>query len=627
MSIGFVVASTSGHAEPSLFVTRQSSANPLISTASRPDHLAVVLGRLYYQDEWRKKVDCPPGCNEAELLLLAVERFGVDILRQFEGDFAAVVGDRRRNEITGFRDLLGGYPLFWLVTPSIHAISTSLHALARLLPAPQLDRSYFADYLLFSSCRNEVGNSRTAYAGISRVGGGELVRIGANSHVDRVFPDEWSSRIVDPATERLDQAADRYCDVLKEAVSQRSRGRVLAQLSGGMDSTSIAILAREVARADGPDPALDTISLVYESFPKLSQDRRYIELVLDQAPGLRPNLVAADGILNFDGFTRPPTHEEPYAGLWHVETELALLERARSIQADTMLTGLGGDEVLDTAPFFLADRLCAGRFVAAWQGAAAYARWRGKSPLAVLRCYGWEPLRASSRIVWGSQTAKSLSLQTDATVPPWISPDFALEQKLAERARAVGRAPYRFSNDIHMSVAIHAITERTGDVTRQLAANQGLHISHPFLDPRVIGLGLGLRARFSTILDRQKPILAQAMRGRLPQPITARRHKGHFDEVYYRGVVRNREILHQLVDGANSYGLPIFDTAVLRKCLREAEMSVVGAAQLKRLDYTLALLRWLSLRNDWLGADRDWVRVFGDGNHLAASACSSLDQP
>ena len=64
-------------------------------------------------------------------------------------------------------------------------------------------------------------------------------------------------------------------------------------------------------------------------------------------------------------------------------------------------------------------------------------------------------------------------------------------------------------------------------------------LTHPFLDPRVFSLGLGTLSRVRPQPGAQKPILAAAMRGILPECILNRPGKGHFNEAYYMGLSRN----------------------------------------------------------------------------------------
>jgi asparagine synthase (glutamine-hydrolysing) len=136
-----------------------------------------------------------------------------------------------------------------------------------------------------------------------------------------------------------------------------------------------------------------------------------------------------------------------------------------------------------------------------------------------------------------------------------------------------------------------------------LAADLGIHMAHPFLDPRVVCLALGAQLRLRAAPGARKPILVEATRGLLPEPIRTRRVKGHFGEACYLGLARNLPRLEALVEAAADEALAIVDRPALLDCLHRAALGVptrFGVEALGRLNLTLALFTWLSRREEWL---------------------------
>jgi asparagine synthase (glutamine-hydrolysing) len=95
-----------------------------------------------------------------------------------------------------------------------------------------------------------------------------------------------------------------------------------------------------------------------------------------------------------------------------------------------------------------------------------------------------------------------------------------------------------------------------------------------------------------------KPVLTEAMRDVLPSEIVQRRHKNHFNDVSYMGISRNLRLLTALVDSFHDE-LEIFDKKQLVRALHEASIGAVGVRQLQRLDCSMALILWLSMRCTW----------------------------
>src|SRR5262249_32339443 len=203
---------------------------------------------------------------------------------------------------------------------------------------------YLADFLMTSGPREEAATESCAYEGVHRVLPGMIVRFDAQTRAvrRRVYWD-WPERIADPGTNRLGEAAERYRDVLRAAVRQRLLGRTAVQLSGGMDSTSVALLARGLIAAGTGEGPLHTLSLVYERLPQLARERPYLEMVLDGKPDLVAHRIGADDLLHYDAFADAPAHAEPYTNLWAVQMTLALIAAAAEAGVAMMLTGHGAD--------------------------------------------------------------------------------------------------------------------------------------------------------------------------------------------------------------------------------------------------------------------------------------------
>jgi asparagine synthase (glutamine-hydrolysing) len=99
--------------------------------------------------------------------------------------------------------------------------------------------------------------------------------------------------------------------------------------------------------------------------------------------------------------------------------------------------------------------------------------------------------------------------------------------------------------------------------------------------------------------SRQKPILADAMRDVLPAKIRERSGKGHFNEVFFTGLARNRPQLEALVERAPVDDLELLDKGALLRCLQQAALGIGSGAQgVDRLSLTLCLLKWLTQQQD-----------------------------
>ncbi|TMC18626.1 MAG: hypothetical protein E6J34_16745 [Chloroflexi bacterium] len=606
MRVGFVVERRAKELEVQISVPENNEQSALITYSRMSDSFALLMGQLYYRSERLAELmivyphDVLYECqvNNAALALALYRHLGRAALDRLEGNFALVIWDAETTQLVGMRDPLGGYPLFWIQQGSTVTFSTSTQALYARLPQCSLNEAYFADFVIMQAPRNEGKSEQCVYTGMQRVLPGTMVIVRADSNrIERHPYWNWLTHLKDPGTSDLVEVAEQYRILLQTAVQERMHGCTLAHLSGGMDSTSIALLARDAVHSGMSQAPLHTVSLVHERLTALARERPYIESALEDKDSLVAHRLLADDLLDFDIFTDPPLHDEPYAALAHLTTGSHFVALAASIGALTILTGHGADEIHALPPYFIADLLRQSHFRQAWQATTSWAKARNNSPWRTLTSYGLAPILslwvAGSR--WAYLTTKE---DADWSIPIWIMPDFARRHALRDRVRENARQIYQQCQQTSLSSALYAISCRAGDVLRwSIAAPLGIANAHPFLDPRLLSFGLGMQSRILPEPGKTKPVLAEAMRGILPDTIRHRRQTGNFNEVYYLGLGRNLRQLEALIWQAPLEGM--IHKEVLIQHLRTGSLAGLTPRELQHLDYMLALLKWVTMQQKW----------------------------
>ncbi|HEY1349624.1 MAG TPA: asparagine synthase-related protein [Ktedonobacteraceae bacterium] len=606
MQVGFVVLRRAHEIEVQINTPQQNPQPALVTYARAGDSFALLLGRLYYRKE--RLAQLQPGCprttfqecqtNDAALVLTTYRRLGRAALQRFEGDFALVVWDAETLRLIGLRDPLGGYPLFWAHHGGTFALSSSLPPLCALLPQRVLNEEYVAAFIMMQAPRDEGADEQCAYAGIERVLPGSMVIAGADSEqVEHHVYWDWLAHLVDPGTTDLTAVAVQYRLLLEAAIQERLCGRTLAHLSGGMDSTAIALLAHDLICSGVGEAPLHTASLVYERLPLLAQERPSIESVLQQETRIRGHRILADDLLDFDMFADPPVHDEPCPALVSYATQQPIAALAARIGARTLFTGHGADEIHHLLPYYLTDLLRQRRLHQAWQEATMWARARNVPPWSLLMTFGGGPLLST----WaaGSRWADLLTKKdADWSIPSWITPDFARRQHLRSRAIENARRIYQRCEHTALSVTLDAISSRAGDVFRwSVTTPLGIAHAHPFLDPRLLTFGLGMQLRILPDPGNMKPVLAEALRDRLPPAIRQRQRKRGFNEVYYLGLARNLPMLETMVHQAPLEEMIRKD--LLIQYMQKASLAVLAPRALQHMNYTLSLMKWLGMQQDW----------------------------
>lgn len=598
--VGFAV---SARGEQAVVHLSDNGRPTLVTRAATQDIRVLLMGRLYYRAEIRARLDRTSAklCDteqdgDAALALAAYHTGGVEGLEHLEGEFALVIWDAEKRHLIAMRDPMGGFPLFYRMHAGNVKISNGMESLR---DGRAIDQEYLADYLVSPGFMSQDAVRRTVYQGIQRVPPGTIVIAdpsNGNVRLHRYW--NWLQRSVDPGTENTAELAEQFGDLLRSAVRERLRGKTASHISGGMDSTAVALVARDCLGGQEP---LHTLSLVYQRLPRLAAERRYLESALNE-PGLIPIRINGDKVLDFDGLDRPPPHDEPYSGLVRIcapDQEMTAAAAQKGVA--TIMTGFGADDLFSVQPFHLADLLRAGKLLTAWREASLWGRARN--------CHAWEMLGrfgcSSALPAWSRMGARNWlrggyapwPTNTEWTIPPWIHRTYARKMDLRGRILANVRRsrvsrqpavlwPLLSSIDLYQDVFSRA----------HVAAPHGILLTHPFLDPRIFTLGLGTRLRVSPKPSGQKPILAAAMRGVLPDCILDRPSKGSFNEAYYTGLARNLRWLEDLVERAPTEDLEFLDKPILFDCLQRTALGSSGdAGVLMQLNGTLSLLIWLTL--------------------------------
>ncbi|MCX7646476.1 MAG: asparagine synthase-related protein [Rhodobacteraceae bacterium] len=456
----------------------------------------------------------PPQTPDAGLVLAAHARWGEAAPDRLAGSFAYALWDPRRRRLLAVRDRFGIAPLAFHAAPQGLALAATPEAALRAAGiAAEPDEDWVADYL----AGQETSFRRTAWRGVERLPPGHLLIAGGG----RVELRRWW----DLAPETL-AAADRAPEALAEALDRAVRaalrgGATAAMLSGGLDSSALALLAARAA------PGLPAVSVRYPSLPALDEGR-FIAAV--RAAG-RLGAIEADGAA-----TPALAVSAETAALLGAPSDCYGAGAARLAYRATaaagcraVIDGHGGDEVAGHGLWHLDALARAGRWGALWRLARAHRAFAGASEATDLGLHlarrGPRPLAALVR---------RLRPEAAADTTGWralVRPDLAARSGLVARVRAAAaEARTGFPPDTapHAALLRAPRTASAFEALAALAAAEGVAPRYPFHDPRVVRLCLNRPAAEKIAGGRPRAHLRAAMQGILPEAVRLRAGKTDF---------------------------------------------------------------------------------------------------
>jgi asparagine synthase (glutamine-hydrolysing) len=474
--------------------------------------------------------------------------------------------------------------------------STSARALAGLINAPiDVERLACA---IFQPRIPALAEARTYFVGVNQLPPGCRITLPPSTHsplVDSVWRPEPESK----------DATSRLRDALAGAVELRVKlnPNLSCDLSGGLDSTSIALLAADHL----PDTHQLHAVTVHAEHQHDGADLHYARIASASRPKtIQHHLMPLRaGQFPYSSLAEIPATDEPApsARTW-VRLTSQLRWMHETLGTTSHLTGDGGDSVLRQPPIHVADLLRRGHRLRAVHEATGWARLRHTNPIPLLReahrTAGMSRTRSleilaekighSTRdehghIAWFSTLAR----------PNWAEP--AARDHLVNAARrAADQKDTLQGLDAATRTLIDDLrdTARTAAVENALAAACDIEMHNPFLDPRVVHTALTIPLDQRPPIHTYKPILREAMRDLLPPEISKRSTKGRFDSAYYAGMRANLPSLLELADG-HLAGFRLIHPDRFRQQLRLAAAGI--PMPLTSIEQALSIEAWLRAHN------------------------------
>lgn len=389
----------------------------------------------------------------------------------------------------------------------------------------------------------------------------------------------------------LAQGALALRDALCDAVALRVQpGEVLgADLSGGLDSTSVCFLAAEAGAR------LITVTLHW-SAPG-NEDHAYAQHAAEHLPGIE-RLVFASAELPacFTGLSeRRDPMDEPSPLLRDRAVQQHVAEAMRTRGARRRLSGHGGDHVmLPPTPYvhtLLRRRpLSALRHTAGWMAAHRWGRGDTARMLLDSRSYAsW--LAASSSRLRESVAADSLPQYWGERpqLPPWASEQAT--ELLTELLRSTAEWAQPLAADRGRHAWIHQAQEagRSAELIVHATAAQGLPMDSPFCDDAVITAALTVRPDQARSPWSYKPLLAMAMDGLVPTRVLRRTTKDHCGQEWYAGLKHHRRDLADWAQNSHLVAAGLVEETELRRVLLSPGM-LRGVCEMEN---TLSVEEWL----------------------------------
>ncbi len=324
-----------GHKRLSI-IDVQHGQQPMLSEDGR--HVLVLNGEIYNYIELRHDL-LQKGIqfrtvSDTEVLLQILVLEGVKGIDRLNGMFAFAFFDLQENTFLLCRDRMGIKPLYFSHSEDDLFFSSEIKAFIRSgLIAPEVNPVALQEYLTYQFCLGE----RTMFRNINKIEPGHYI-VGKNGRIEKIVK-YWDTNFSVDNYHNEDYFEEQLLSLLYDAVKLQMRSDVPVgvYLSGGIDSTAIAVLA-----ADLLGKGLGAFHGKFMEGPSYDESE-YARLVSDSTDSAYHEVVPTldDFMREFRGLIY--ALDEPVAGPGAFPQ--LMVSKQASNHVKVILGGQGGDEL------------------------------------------------------------------------------------------------------------------------------------------------------------------------------------------------------------------------------------------------------------------------------------------
>ena len=383
------------------------------------------------------------------------------------------------------------------------------------------------------------------------------------------------------------EGADMCRALLQEAVRSRLSGGVTwAQLSGGLDSSSVVSTAQWLMEAERSTPGLNGTVTYVDRHGTGADERRYSQAVVERFR-IR-NEIISDWTVWQDDELGPPRVDQPSSLYPFYVRDRRLCTIVRAAGGRVLLTGIGGDELFLGSMFFFADALTTGK---AWGSVKEMAR-----RAAIGRVSFWELAYKNGLLPLLPRSLQRRLVRGEGQLPHWLTRRAINCYGLGSRAAA----PLGYGGPTGKKYA-HALATTVGAIPVKLASgvlDDALDVRHPYLYRPLVEFALHLPPQLTVQPHQRKWILREAMRGILPEVVRTRVGKGVLLGLFSWSMKSQRAYLEPLLRDPILAQLGIIDPMKVRSAFAAAQYEHYGASwAFADVQHTLAIEAWLQVRS------------------------------
>ncbi|MEO1429120.1 MAG: lasso peptide isopeptide bond-forming cyclase [Cyanobacteria bacterium J06633_8] len=546
----------------------KQDGNLVITSDARIDNREELIAALQINNRPSDKV------ADSELILAAYEKWGEQCPEHLLGDFAFAIWDKRKQQLFCARDHIGIKPFYYYRNSDSFVFASEIKAIHTL---PNIDRKVnetrIAEYLLIIF----EDKTTTFYQDIFRMPPGHCMTVSKEDIKIRCYWELNPHKEIKLGSDEEYAAAFR--EIFTEAVRCRLRSAfpIGSTLSGGLDSSSVACVARNLLDKNQP---LHTFSVIFDETPECDE-RPFINAVLAQG-NFTPHY------LNGDKFT---PLEDINSMIWHQDEPFYFANSylywntcpaAKNKGIRILLDGFDGDTSVSHGLGYFDELANKGRWLELVKELKSRAKYTDTSLWNLLSPYLWGyALKQSHRkfiykvrrkLAKLNKFRKAKSNTQDITYK--IIKDEFIERiawnEHLQRLEEKRSKPQPSERDSHYRYLNWGLIPFFLEVIDKSAAAASIEANHPLFDKRLVEFCLSLPPEQKIYRGWTRMILRRGMENILPKKVQWRTDKNNFEPTVIHALVDlNRELVEKVIVHDSEHVEEYVDMEAVRKIYQQ----------------------------------------------------------
>ncbi|AFY56935.1 asparagine synthase (glutamine-hydrolyzing) [Rivularia sp. PCC 7116] len=465
--------------------------------------------------------------TDAQLIIEAYRRWGVDCLKHLTGEFVFILWDASNDLLFVGCDVLGGRTLsyYW----DGETLLLSSRALTLLLH-PQVSKELDEIYLAHTICNLwSHPPGITAFADIKRLRPGFVLILKSGQLQERQV-----TQLPTPERYELPKSPEilyeKFWYLLNQATKDRLRSHrpICTTISGGLDSTTVTVsLLNHLPRVD----AFSNVTTIFREF----DERKPIQSFLERYPQVKWHDVNCDrAVALTEPWEKLPIPDDPIISCT-MPMNIQLIAKMQELGFGLFFGGDLGDELFDGNLDELAYSGCWKQVV---QHLQAEKKWY--SPLCKEILLPRMPKFIHS--LWFE-----IEKRKSQHIAPWILPSYLQKPSTQIALQQFWENSISQNRTETINWCYHSSGSVGVNQTYKLfqKAHQ-IESTSSFEDKRLVEFAINLHPSLQNDPIYNKIFLRKANNNKLPDTLAWRHKFNHFSPLLYQGIAQNEQVLDLL---------------------------------------------------------------------------------